>query len=178
LTAERTCWYKRFRKGAYVNAVVWLAWTVAILLPFPPFSYLQPIMVGGGAGTWFLVGYLLFPTVSVVGFTSISSLIFTIEIHELRKLCDKTMTAGFILLFAGSLAGCLLLGLAGATAGYAVIIQPSTVNAAENILSAYVNPTTAASLAAVVGAVFIIYAMATAKAMSVERKKEAAGTKP
>jgi len=164
LTTERVWWYKRFRKGTYVNAIVWLAWTVAILFPFPPFSYLQPIMVGGGAGTWFLVGYLVFVAVSVVGFAVISSLIFAIETHELRKLCDRTIAGGFILLFAGSLAGCFMLGIAGASAGYALIIQPSTVNAAENILSAYVNPTTAAALAAVVGAALVIYAMATAKA--------------
>jgi hypothetical protein len=121
-------------------------------------------MVGGGAGTWFLVAYLLFVMVSVVGFAGISSLIFAIETHELRKLCDTTTTAGFSLLFAGSLAGCLLLGIAGASAGYAAIIQPTSVNVAENILSPYVNPITGASLAAVIGAALTIYAMVTAKA--------------
>ena len=121
-------------------------------------------MVGGGAGTWFLVGYVLFAIVSVVGFSGISSLIFAIETHELRRLSDGLMLIGFILLFGGSLSGCLLLGLAGASAGYAVIIQPTTVNAAENILSAYVNPITAVCSAAIVGAALAIYAMVTAKA--------------
>ena len=146
-----------------MNALLWLAWTVAILLPFPPFSYLQPIMVGGGAGTWFLVGYLLFATVAVVGFAGVSLLIFVIEAHELRKLNYGVMLAGFVLLYVGSLVGCLLLGIAGASGGYVLLIQQSTVNATQNVLSPYVNPITAASVAAVAGTALTIYGMATAK---------------
>jgi hypothetical protein len=120
-------------------------------------------MVGGGAGTWFLVGYLLFATVAVVGFAVISSLIFVIEAHELRKLNSGIMLVGFILLYVGSLVGCLLLGVAGASGGYEVVIQQSTVNATQNVLSSYVNPITAAAVAAVVGAALTIYGLTTAK---------------
>jgi membrane-bound ClpP family serine protease len=147
-----------------VNTVVWVGWTVAILLPFAPFSYLQPIMVGGGVGTWFLLGYLLFPTVAIVGSAGISSLVFVIEAHERRRLHYGIMLTGFILLYGGALAGCFLLGIAGASGGYALVIQQSTVNAAQNLLSPYVNPITAASSIAVVGTGFTIYGMATAKA--------------
>ena len=146
-----------------MNALVWLAWTLAILLPLPPFSYLQPIMVGGGAGTWFLVGYLLFATVAVVGFAGVSLLIFVIEAHELRKLNYGVTLAGFVLLYVGSLVGCLLLGIAGASGGYVLVIQQSTVNATQNVLSPYVNPITATSVAAVAGTAFTIYGMATAQ---------------
>jgi hypothetical protein len=121
-------------------------------------------MVGGGAGTWVLVGYLLFATVAVGGFAGISSLIFVIEAHELRRLNYGAMLPGFILLYGGTLAGCLLLGLAGASGGYAAVIQQSTVNATQNILSPYVNPITAASSFAVAGTAFTIYGMVTAKA--------------
>jgi len=157
-------WYKRFRAAAYVNAVVWLAWTVAILLPFPPFSYLQPIIVGSGPGVWFLVGYILFVTVSVVGFTAISSLSFVMEVNELRELNYGSMLVGFILLYAGTLIGCILLGIAGAIGGYVVVIQGATADVAHSVLAAYVDPITVASVSAVAGAALTIYGMATAKA--------------
>jgi len=157
-------WYRRFRVAAYVNAVVWLAWTVAILLPLAPFSDLQPIMVGGGPGTWFLLAYLLFPIVGVGGLAGISSLLFVIEGYEQRRLNDGVMTTGFILLYGGILVGCLLLGAAGASGGYALVIQRFTANAVQNVLSPYVDPITAASLVAVAGTGFTICGMATAKA--------------
>lgn len=164
LPPERTWWYKRFRAAAYVNTFVWLAWTVAILLPFPPFSYLQPIMVAGGAAVWFLVGYFLFVTVSVLGFAGISSFIFAIEIHEMRRLNPEIMLAGFVLLYAGTLVGCALLGFAGASGGYVVVIQQSTVNVTRSALLPYVDPIIAASVAAIAGTACTVYGMATAKA--------------
>jgi len=120
-------------------------------------------MVGGGAGTWFLVGYLLFATVAVVGFAGVSLLIFVIEAHELRKLNYGVTLAGFALLYVGSLVGCLLLGIAGASGGYVLVIQQSTVNTTQNVLSPYVNPITAASVAAVAGTALTICGMVTAK---------------
>jgi len=157
-------WYSRFRTAAYANAVGSILWTIAIVLPFSPFSYLQPIMVGGGPGTWFLVGYLLYPTVGVGGFASISSLLFVIETYERRTLNRAIMLIGFILLYVGVLAGCVLLGLAGVSGGYATIVQGSTVNVAQNVLAPYVTPISTASLAAVGGAGVLIYGMAAAKA--------------
>ena len=122
-------------------------------------------MVGGGAGTWFLLGYILFLTVAVIGFAGLSSLIFTIETHEQRSPNNAIMLTGFILLYAGTLAGCVLLGIAGATGGYLIVIQHSTVEAAQSILSQYVNPITTASSVAVAGTGFTIYGAATAKAI-------------
>jgi len=147
-----------------VNSFVWFVWTIAILLPFSPFSYLQPIMVGGGAGTWFLLGYVLFFVVAVLGFALISALLFTIEFHERRMLNHEIMLIGFILLYVGALSGCILLGIAGVVGGYPQIIQNSTVSAAQDVLSQFVTPTTAACSLAVVGAALTVYAMATAKA--------------
>jgi hypothetical protein len=164
LTDERTWWYKRFRVAAYVNAIIWIVWTVAILVPFPPFSYLQPVIVGGGAGTWFVLAYFLLVAVAVVGFAAISSLVFIIETHERRRLNGAIMLAGLILLYVGTMAGFILLGFAGAIGGYALVIEHSTVNATQNLLLPYVNLITAASLAAVAGAGLTIYGMATAKA--------------
>jgi len=157
-------WYRRFRTAAYANAVGSILWTIAIVLPFAPFSYLQPIMVGGGPGTWFLVGYLLYPTVGVGGFASFSSLLFVIETYERRSLNQQIMLTGLILLYVGVLAGCVLLGIAGASGGYAIIVQNSTVNVAQSVLSPYVTPISTASLAAVAGTGLSIYGMAAAKA--------------
>jgi len=58
----------------------------------------------------------------------------------------------------------ILLGLAGAIGGYAVVVESSTVNATDILLSPYVNLVTAACLAAIVGAAFTIYGTTTAKA--------------
>lgn len=156
-------WYKRFRTTTCVNAVIWLVWTVIIILPFQPFSYLQPIMAGGGAGTWFLLAYLLFVTVAVMGFAAISSFVFAIETHERRRLSARLMLSGIGLLYVGAVGGLILLGLAGAIGGYASVIAHSTVNATQNLLTPYVNLVTAASLVAVAGAGCVLYGMATAK---------------
>jgi len=164
LAVGKTLWYSRFRTAAYANAIGSMLWTIAIVLPFAPFSYLQPIMVGGGPGTWFLVGYLLYPIVGVGGFASISSLLFVIETYEGRCLNYGIMLIGFVMLYGGVLAGCVLLGIAGVSGGYAIIVQNSTVNVAQSVLSPYVAPISIASLAAVAGAGVCIYGMAAAKA--------------
>ena len=164
MAVEKTLWYRRFRTAAYANAVGSMLWTIAIVLPFAPYSYLQPIIVGGGPGTWFLVGYILYPIVGVGGFASISSFLFAIETYERRNLNQGIMLTGLILLYGGVLAGCVLLGIAGVSGGYAIIIQHSTVSVAQSVLSPYVTPITTASLAAVAGAGVSIYGMATAKA--------------
>jgi len=120
-------------------------------------------MVGGGAGTWLLLAYILLLAIAVVGFAAISSLIFVIEAHERRKLNNGIMLAGLVLLYAGTVIGFILLGLAGAIGGYALVIAHSTINATQNLLSPYVNLITAASLAAIAGGVLTMYGMATAK---------------
>lgn len=121
-------------------------------------------MVGGGAGTWFVVAYLLFATVAVVGFAAISSIVFAIETHERRSIDYRIMLIGLILLYAGTIAGLILLGIAGAVGGYALVVENSTVSTINTLLSPYLNPITAACLAAVAGTGFTIYGMSTAKA--------------
>jgi hypothetical protein len=121
-------------------------------------------MVGGGPGTWFLVGYLLYAAVGVGDFGVISSFLFAIEIHERRAPNGRIMLVGLILSFIGVLSGCLLLGIAGMSGGYAVVIEHSTTDIAQSILSPYVNPITAASLVSVIGAGTSLYGVAAAKA--------------
>lgn len=160
--AEKKFWYRRFRNAAYVTVLGWIAWTLVIVLPVAPFSYLPPIMIGGGPGTWFLLGYILYVAVGVGGFAGLSAFLFAIETYERRRLNETVMLIGFVLLCLGLNVGCLLLGVAGAMGGYALTIEHNTVSAAQSILSVYVDPITAAALVAAAGAVLSIYGMVTA----------------
>jgi hypothetical protein len=161
-TTERVFWYKRFRTAAYVTALGSMIWTILIVLPLVPLSYLPPIMIGGGPGTWFLLGYVVYLTVGVGGFAGLSAFLFSIETYECRILNGRIMLTGLILLYLGVTAGSILLGIAGASGGYALTIQHATMNAAQNLLSPYVDPITVACLVAVVGAVALMYGMITA----------------
>lgn len=162
LMAEKKFWYRRFRNAAYVTVLGWIVWTLAIVLPVAPFSYLPPIMIGGGPGTWFLLGYILYVTVGVGGFAGLSAFLFAIETYERRTLNETVMLIGFVLLYLGLNLGCILLGVAGAMGGYALTIEHNTVTSAQNILSVYVDPITAAVFVAAAGVVLSIYGMVTA----------------
>lgn len=164
LTVERKFWYKRFRNAAYATIVGSAAWTIAILLPLMPFSYLPPIIVGGGPGIWLLIGYVLYLAVGVGGLAALSALIFAIETYEGRILNERVMMAGLALLCFGVTVGCVLLGIAGAVGGYALTIQHTTVETVQNTLELYVEPITVVSLVAVAGAGVSVFGMVTAKA--------------
>ena len=141
-----------------------MIWTIVIVLPFAPLSYLPPIMIGGGPGTWFLLGYVLYLAIGVGGFAGFSAFLFTIELHEGRVLDDRIMLVGLVLLCLGITAGSVLLGVAGAIGGYDFVIQHDTSNVVQGLLSPYVDPITVASFAAVAGAGISMYGMITAKA--------------
>jgi hypothetical protein len=160
----RTFWYRWFRGAAYLNAVGSILWTIVILLPFVPFSYLPPVIVAGGPGAWFLLGYVLYVAVGVGGFAGFSALLFQIETYEGRFMRRAVMLFGLALSQIGVLVACVLLGLAGATGGYALTIEHLSENTTATLLAPYVNLITAASLVAVLGAGVSIYGMATAKA--------------
>lgn len=164
MAVERKFWYKRFRNVAYVTIVGSAVWTIALMLPLMPFSYLPPIIVGGGPGTWLLLAYVLYLAVGVGGLAALSVLIFVIETYERRILNERIMMAGLASLFFGVTVGCILLGIAGAVGGYALTIQHTTVDTVRYTLELYVNPITVASLVAVAGAGILVFGMATAKA--------------
>jgi hypothetical protein len=141
-----------------------MIWTIVIVLPFAPLSYLPPIMIGGGPGTWFLLGYVLYLTIGVGGFAGFSAFLLMIELHEGRVLDGRIMLSGLILLYLGVTVGSILLGVAGAIGGYNFIIQHDTSNTVQGLLSPYVSPITVASFVAVAGAGVSMYGMITAKA--------------
>ena len=159
-------WYKAFRIATYAGLLGALAWTVLLILPFRPFSYLLPIVEHEGPGTWFLLAYLLFLIVALAGFGVISSLLYIIEMHENRKPNQSAMLSGFVLLVIGVFASCFLLALGGAIGGYAETVNNETQSAIQNILSAYVFPITTTALMTVLGAVLTFVGMAGASSSS------------
>ena len=120
-------------------------------------------MVGGSAGTWLLLAYVLFLVVGVLGFAAVSTFILIIEANEQRRPNHRIMLTGLILSYMGTLASLLSLAIAGEIGGYSLIIAHSTVNATQNLISPYANLITATSLSAIVGAALIVYGMGTAK---------------
>ncbi len=163
MTATEPLWYTRLRSTAYIGLIVSLVWTVVIALPFAPFSYLPPIIVGGGPGTWFLLSYILYMLVSVGGFGALSFFVYTIEIQERRVLDQTTMALGFVLLNFGVLASCLLLAVAGGLSGYGLTSGTATETSVRSLLSSFVYPITASVVVSAAGAALVVLAMARAR---------------
>ncbi len=156
-------WYRRYRGAAYVSTLVALAWTVAIVLPFEPFSYLPPIIVGGGPGIWFVLGYVLFIVVGIGGFGALSAFLTTVELHENRRANSWIMWPALILLVIGVSGSCLLLAVAGAVGGYASTFGTSSAQSIHDLLTPYVNPITDLTLIAVIGAGLAVLSMVRAR---------------
>jgi hypothetical protein len=157
-------WYRRYRGAAYISTLVSLVWTVAIVIPYAPFSYIPPIMVGGGPGIWLVLAYLLFMIVGIGGFGALSAFLTTVELHEGRTIDSRTMWPALVLLSVGMAGSCLLLAVAGAVGGYAAIFsQTSSGTSIHDLLSPYVNPITVFVLVTVVGACLAVVSMARAR---------------
>jgi len=88
-----------------------------IVIPYPLFNYLLPIIEKGGPGIWFLFGYLIYIIAGPVGFGTVSALIKTIEIDEKAHINEALAKIGFYLSYAGVLLSSILLALAGALGG-------------------------------------------------------------
>ncbi len=140
-----------------------IAWTVVIILPFAPFSYLPPIIVGGRAGIWFTLGYLLFIIVGVGGFGALSAFLTTVELHENRTIDQRTMWPALVLLSAGVIGSTVLLAIAGAVGGYAATIDTSSTQSMDSLLSPYVGPISALALVAVIGAALAVLSLVRAR---------------
>lgn len=163
MSARMPAWFRRFRVAAYLFSMAAMAWTVAIVLPFAPFSDLPPIIVGGGPGIWFVLGYVLLIVVGVGGFGALSSFLSAVEIHERRTVDPLFMWPALVLFFVGVAGSCLLLGVAGAVGGYASTFETSSASTIDSLLSPYVNPITTLTLVAVIGAALAVLSMARAR---------------
>jgi len=160
---HRSLWYGRFRGAAYFSTLTALVWTLIIVLPFEPFSYLPPIIVGGSAGTWFVLAYILFLVAGIGGFGMISGFLNAEELVEHRTFDDRVMWPAFLLMCVGIYGSCILLGIAGAMGGYAATYQGSSTSAIHDLLSPYVNPITTLVIIAVIGAALAVLSMVRAR---------------
>ena len=163
VAADKPLWYTRFRAAAYVSTLAALVWTLFIVLPFEPFSYLPPIIVGGGPGTWFVLAYVLFVVIGIGGFGAISGMLTTEELHEGRIVDGRMMWPALVLLWGGMGGSCILLGVAGAVGGYAATFQGSSTDAIHDLLAPYVNPITTLVIIAVIGAALAVLSMVRAR---------------
>jgi hypothetical protein len=157
-------WYRWFRAAAYYNAVGGIIWTLLIVLPFPPFSELPPVLIGGGAGTWFLLAYVLYLVVGVGGFGALSIFLFTLEAYENRAPDPKLMLLGFVILNLGVLASVLLLAAAGVVGGFAQVLSDASGSSEARLLSPYVLPVSVGVVAALAGGAITLLGMVRAKA--------------
>lgn len=155
-------WYRFFRWGAYLSAFAALAWTVAIVLPFPPFTNIPPIIVDGGPGTWFLLSYVLFILIGTGGFGTLSGFLATMELQEERTLDARLMWPALLLFSFGLAGSCTMLAVAGYQGGYAYNGGASS-HVLEGILSPYQYPTTAFVVLAVLGAALALLSMVRAR---------------
>lgn len=161
--ARRRLWYGRFRTAAFLSTIAALIWTLIIVLPFEPFSYLPPIIVGGGPGIWFVLAYVLFVVTGIGGFGAISGILTTVELHEGRTVDGRLMWPALVLMCVGTAGSCILLGVAGAVGGYSSTIQLSPTDAIKNLLAPYVNPITTLVVIAVIGAALAVLSMVRAR---------------
>jgi len=160
---NKPLWYRRYRGAAYLSTFAALVWTVVIVLPFAPFSYLPPIVVGGGPGIWLVLGYMLFIVVGIGGFGCLSAFLTTVELHENRIIDPRTMWPALFLLSIGVVGSCLLLAVAGAVGGYASTYGTSSAQSIHDMLLPYVNPIIALTLIAVAGAALAVLSMVRAR---------------
>ena len=160
---NKPSWYRRYRGAAYIATFAALVWTVVIVIPYAPFSYLPPIIVGGGPGVWFVLGYILFVVVGVGGFGALSGFLTTVELYEHREVDSRTMWPALILLSVGLVGSCVLLAIAGAVGGYASTFGTSSASSIDSMLSPYVDPITTLTLVAVIGAALAVLSMVRAR---------------
>ena len=160
---RRPLWYRRFRAAAYVSTFAALVWTLIIVLPFEPFSYLPPIIVGGGPGIWFVLAYVLFIVAGVGGFGVVSGFLAAMELNEGRTVDDRLMWPALALMCVGVVGSCTLLGVAGAVGGYAATFQGKSTDAIHDLLSPYVNPITTLVIVAVIGAALAVLSLVRAR---------------
>ena len=160
---RKPLWYRRYRGAAYLSTLGALVWTAAMVVPFHPFDYIPPIIVGGGPGIWFVLAYMLFIVMGIGGFGALSAFLTTVELHEGRTIDPRTMWPALVMLSVGVTGACLLLGTAGAVGGYAYTIQTSTEKSIDSLLSPYVDPISALTLVAVIGAALAVLSMVRAR---------------
>lgn len=160
--SQNELWSGRFRGAYLLSVVVAIAWTVALILPFDPFSSLLPVMIGGEAGTWLLLGYVVYLSVAVGAFAGLSAVLSELE-REARTPNSALMWVSLVTLIAGVNTSCLLLGYAGAFGGYAQTIQHLPGSEIDGMLNPFVDVIRITTATSVLGALAALLGIASAR---------------
>jgi hypothetical protein len=163
-------WLPTFRAAAYTAGGGAIVWTLLMILPFQPFSSIPPIIVGGGPGTWLLLGYLLYLVAGFGGLSALTALLSSLGGRGLGGSLGWAMKLGLALYYAGVTVACVLLGFAGYSGGYAYSIQHLPDPSIETILLPYLDPVTLAALAGCAGATLLLLSMSSTKALSAQAR--------
>ena len=147
-----------FRLGSYLHTITAILWTVIIVIPYPPFNYLLPIIEKGGPGVWFLFGYIAYLIAGPLSFGLISVLLKGLE-EEKQRLNEAAVELGFYLSYSGVLCSSVLLAVAGSLGGYYMYFADYPPKVVSSFLSAFVLPTTLTVFLAVVGYLLIVFSM-------------------
>ena len=150
--------FRLFRLGSYFHAITALLWTVIIIIPYPPFNYLLPIIEKGGPGVWLLFGYIAYLIAGPLSFGLISVLLKDIE-DEKRKLNETVIKLGFYLAYLGVLCSSVLLAIAGSLGGYYWYFAAFSPKFISQFLSSFIMPITLTVFLAVVGYLLIVLSM-------------------
>jgi heme/copper-type cytochrome/quinol oxidase subunit 1 len=139
-------------------------WTILLIIPSPPFSYLLVIVERGGPGTWFLVAYFLYLIAGSIGFATISSMLYVMEVYEGRSINRIAMYLGFSFYYVGVLLSSVMLGVAGEMGGYEMYLADYPEIKVASVLSSFVYPITFTAFLAVIGIIMIIIALMSSRA--------------
>jgi len=154
-------WAGRFIWASIVQGLFAVLWTLFIIDPWLSYGP-SKVIAGGGAGTWFFVGYVSYVLVGVVGIAVTAIFYFYIE-SVLGRIYDGLTSylawAHFLLMNVGVAGACFLLMWGGYNAGVAQ--APVTGGGGGltsgqihiQILSQLVNPTGYFIVAAATGAI-------------------------
>jgi hypothetical protein len=126
-----------YRFLGIVNTIVAIIWTLLIASPLDLSVNIQRMIAEGGPGTWFLLAYLMFITVGVLGFF-ILSVIY--GLYEVRGVRVNRFIAwpSLILTYIGITFASLLLGVAGYIGGSHYVLFHSSPETIHQILSPYI----------------------------------------
>lgn len=157
-------WAKRFIVAAIVQGAIIVGLTAFLVLS--QISFLKPevsrVIAGGGAGTWFTFGYIIYIVVGVIG-VAVSALFYYYLEDVLKKQYDAsrlakglawghlflmnigTTAAAGMLMYAGYVSGAAMLPLSVGGKGF-------TQEQAHQILAPFVVPISGAILILTLGA--------------------------
>jgi heme/copper-type cytochrome/quinol oxidase subunit 1 len=152
-------WSNRFIWAAIIQGLIATLLTIPIVDPYlnPPVS---KVIAGGSAGTWFLVGYVMYIVVGViaVGLTALFYHHFEVSLGKpYRGISNKLAWAHLVLMNVGAAVATYLLMYGGYFAGAGMLPTSeggkgwTALQAHINVLAALVNPTGIAIIIAGVG---------------------------